>query len=76
MNKLATESAEKKFEFHSTELSIRSRHDLSRIDAYGDQPKCLSSIVSNALLNLNIRKFCFGNPNLYTINTTRTTLIK
>jgi hypothetical protein len=53
------ESFEDKFEFRSKELSIRSRHDISRIDAYGDQPRCLLHVPTDSNLNLDLRKFCY-----------------
>jgi hypothetical protein len=53
------ESDEKAFEFHSRKFSIRSRHDISRIDAYGDQPRCLLNVGTDQNLNLDLRKFCY-----------------
>ena len=48
----------KDFEFNSNEFSLKSRNEISRIDAYDNQPKCLKQI-SDQLGALDLRKFCF-----------------
>jgi hypothetical protein len=48
----------KDFEFNSNEFSLKSRSEISRIDAYDSQPKCLKQI-SDQLESLDLRKFCF-----------------
>ena len=47
------------YEFRSNEFSIRSRHDISRIDSYGEQPRCVSNFEINRKGLLDIRKFCY-----------------
>jgi hypothetical protein len=49
------------FEFKSNTFSIRSKNDISRIDSYGEQPRCVSNLTSasNPNENLDLRKFCF-----------------
>ncbi len=49
------------FEFKSvkTMFSIKSRMDISRIDAYGTQPACVSDFSNNPEFILDLRKFCF-----------------
>jgi hypothetical protein len=47
------------FEFTSDSFSIASRNDISRIDAYGGQPKCVANFGSNNNLMLDLRKFCY-----------------
>ena len=49
----------KKYEFKSTYFSIKSRNDISRIDAYGEQPRCISNFDRNPADILDLRKFCF-----------------
>ena len=48
-----------KYEFKSEKYSIFSRNDISRIDSYGEQPKCISNFEKNPAELLDIRKFCF-----------------
>ncbi len=50
-----------KYEFNSKQYSISSRNDISRIDSYGEQPKCVSNFAKNPAEILDIRKFCFCN---------------
>ena len=50
---------QKNFEFKSSEFSIKSRNDISRIDAYGEQPRCLADFSNNTIFSMDIRKFCF-----------------
>lgn len=52
----------KDFEFKSDEYSINSRYDISRIDAYGEQPHCVSDFKSNPEYILDLRKFCYCEP--------------
>ena len=52
----------KDFEFSSDEFSIKSRNEISRIDAYGDQPHCVSNFDNNPEYILDLRKFCFCEP--------------
>ena len=49
------------YEFKSNTFSIRSKNDISRIDSYGEQPRCVSNLTSasNPNENLDLRKFCF-----------------
>jgi hypothetical protein len=47
------------FEFKSTRFSISSRNEISRIDAYGEQPYCVADFASNPSYILDLRKFCF-----------------
>lgn len=47
------------FEFKSAKFSISSRNEISRIDAYGEQPYCVSNFSSNPAYVLDLRKFCF-----------------
>lgn len=47
------------YKFKSKSFSIRSRDDISRIDAYGDQPHCVSNFENNPAYLVDIRKFCF-----------------
>ena len=49
-------------EFKLNKFSIKSRHDISRIDGYGDQPKCIADFKSEPNFNLDLRKFCFCKP--------------
>ncbi len=46
-------------EFKSNEFSIRSKNDISRIDAYGEQPKCVANFSKNPAQLLDLRKFCY-----------------
>ena len=48
-----------KYEFKSKLFSIKSRNDISRIDAYGMQPHCVSNFGFNPSDILDLRKFCF-----------------
>ena len=48
-----------KYEFKSEQYSIYSRNDISRIDSYGEQPRCISNFEKNPAELLDIRKFCF-----------------
>ncbi len=57
---------EKKYEFTSASFSIFSRNDISRIDSYGEQPKCISDFSKNPAELLDIRKFCHCNFNVWT----------
>ena len=50
------------FEFKSKEFSIKSRNDISRIDAYGEQPYCVSNFKNNPFFILDLRKFCYCQP--------------
>jgi hypothetical protein len=47
------------YEFKSNRFSISSRNEISRIDAYGEQPHCVSNFSSNPSYILDLRKFCF-----------------
>jgi len=47
------------FEFKSDLFSIKSRNDISRIDAYGIQPHCVSNFGFNPSDILDLRKFCY-----------------
>lgn len=47
------------FEFKSEFFNIKSRNEISRIDAYGSQPKCVSNFNENPEFILDLRKFCF-----------------
>ena len=49
------------YEFKSDTFSIRSKNDISRIDSYGEQPRCVSNLTSASKpdQNLDLRKFCF-----------------
>lgn len=47
------------FEFKSNKFSISSRNEISRIDAYGEQPICVSNFSTNPSYILDLRKFCF-----------------
>ncbi|RNA24624.1 hypothetical protein BpHYR1_052289 [Brachionus plicatilis] len=47
------------FEFSSDLFSIKSKMDISRIDSYGEQPKCVAKFGSNPGLLLDLRKFCY-----------------
>jgi hypothetical protein len=38
---------------------IRSRNDISRIDAYGEQPACVANFSPNAETVLDLRKYCY-----------------
>ena len=49
----------KEFEFKSSKFSIKSRNDISRIDAYGLQPHCVANFGFNPAYILDLRKFCF-----------------
>ena len=49
----------KAFEFKSEFFSIKTRNDISRIDAYGIQPHCVSNFGFNPSDILDLRKFCF-----------------
>jgi hypothetical protein len=53
-----------RFEFDSGQFSIKSRNEISRIDAYGDQPKCVANFGSNPSLLLDLRKFCYCITNI------------
>lgn len=46
------------YEFKSDKFSIKSRHDISRIDAYDKQPFCVLDLNENPIGLLDIRKFC------------------
>ncbi len=50
------------YEFKSNEFSIKSRNDISRIDAYGSQPYCVSNFENNPEHVLDLRKFCYCKP--------------
>ena len=56
---LTNKKMDSAYEFTSDLFSIRSRHDISRIDAYGEQPKCINQLIQNQSKMLDIRKFCF-----------------
>ena len=45
-------------EFKSIEFSIKSRNDISRIDSYGEQPRCVADFQNNPEFVLDLRKFC------------------
>lgn len=47
------------FEFKSDRFSISSRNEISRIDAYGEQPYCVANFATNPAYILDLRKFCF-----------------
>jgi hypothetical protein len=47
------------FEFENKIFGIKSRNDISRIDAYDDQPKCVANFAANPANMLDLRKFCF-----------------
>ena len=49
-------------EFRSKYFSIKSRNEISRIDAYGDQPYCVSDFKNNPEFVLDLRKFCYCQP--------------
>ena len=51
-----------KFEFSSNVFSIKSRNEISRIDAYGSQPYCVSNFAQNPAHVLDLRKFCYCKP--------------
>lgn len=50
------------FEFKSANFSIKSRHEISRIDAYGEQPHCVANFANNPAHMLDLRKFCYCKP--------------
>jgi hypothetical protein len=54
------------FNFHSKKslLSIKNRNDISRIDAYGTEPACVSNFNNNPAFILDLRKFCYCKTNL------------
>jgi hypothetical protein len=49
----------KDFEFKTKEFSLKSKSEISRIDAYDKQPSCISDFKKNSIGNLDLRKFCF-----------------
>lgn len=51
-----------KYEFKSKEFSIKSRNEISRIDAYGQQPYCAANFSKNPAHILDLRKFCYCKP--------------
>jgi len=51
-----------RFEFSSNDFSIKSRNEISRIDAYGSQPYCVSNFAQNPAHVLDLRKFCYCKP--------------
>ena len=51
------------YEFKSPEFSIKNRNDISRIDAYGEQPHCVADFNNNPSFILDLRKFCFCKKN-------------
>lgn len=56
---LVYERKREHFEFNSEKFSIKSRNDISRIDAYGSQPSCVAKFGNNPGQLLDLRKFCF-----------------
>jgi len=63
---LLTNEFNQENEFNSGHFSITSRNDISRIDSYGEQPKCISDFGKNPTELLDIRKFCFCKDTLTT----------
>ncbi|RNA44170.1 DUF229 domain containing, partial [Brachionus plicatilis] len=65
---LATEPNHARYEalvkFDQTEkkLLIKSTNSVSRLDAYGSQPKCLESVPPSKNLTVDLRKFCLCKP--------------
>ena len=55
----AEKSNRSNFEFNSNKFGIKSRQEISRIDAYGEQPSCVADFANNPIKMLDLRKFCF-----------------
>lgn len=47
------------YEFKTEKFCIKSRNDISRIDAYGEQPHCVANFANNPIFVLDLRKFCY-----------------
>ena len=60
----------KNFEFKSTEFSIKSRNEISRIDAYGSQPNCVTNLTGTQFFFLDLRKFCYCWPDTKLVTNT------
>lgn len=61
---LLFDSNKPEFEFSSDKFSIKSRNEISRIDAYGSQPYCVSNFANNPAHVLDLRKFCYCKPKI------------
>lgn len=51
-----------KFNQIEKKLHIKSPDSVSRLDAYGAQPKCLENVPTSKNLNVDLRKFCLCRP--------------
>ena len=47
------------YEYKTNSFSLKSKAEISRIDAYDKQPSCVSDFAKNPVGNLDLRKFCF-----------------
>ena len=56
---IVTDTFIKDYEFRTEEFSLKSKSEISRIDAYDKQPSCVSDFAKNSIGNLDLRKFCF-----------------
>ena len=55
---LLYDSYMKRSEYKSIEFNIKSRNDISRIDSYGEQPRCVADFQNIPEFFLDLRKFC------------------